>query len=252
MRESICSWPADAAYHKALPGHSRRGYHYFNSKERVFQHQEGGKDCADAGELCRENHIPFCAALWYTIPKGAMRMWEVLDVNLPDGSGLEWLRELRRESAVPVILLTANDMETDIVAGLETGADDYITKPFSLAVLRARVNAQLRRGTPAPSACYEAEGLSLDFERMEFRRDGQIVELSKTEQKLLRVLVENRGRTVPRETLLDRVWTDGAEYVEENALSVTVKRLRDKLEEMPSKPRLLKTVYGIGYTWVAK
>ena len=176
----------------------------------------------------------------------------ILDVNLPDGSGLEWLRELRRESAVPVILLTANDMETDIVAGLETGADDYITKPFSLAVLRARVNAQLRRGTPAPSACYEAEGLSLDFERMEFRRDGQIVELSKTEQKLLRVLVENRGRTVPRETLLDRVWTDGAEYVEENALSVTVKRLRDKLEETPSKPRLLKTVYGIGYTWVAK
>ena len=78
------------------------------------------------------------------------------------------------------------------------------------------------------------------------------MELSKTEQKLLRVLVENRGRTVPRETLLDRVWTDGAEYVEENALSVTVKRLRDKLEEMPSKPRLLKTVYGIGYTWVAK
>ena len=92
----------------------------------------------------------------------------------------------------------------------------------------------------------------VDFERMEFRRDGQIVELSKTEQKLLRVLVENRGRTVPRETLLDRVWTDGAEYVEENALSVTVKRLRNKLEEMPSKPRLLKTVYGIGYTWVVE
>ena len=177
----------------------------------------------------------------------------ILDINLPDGSGLELLRALRRNgSPTPVILLTANDLELDEVTGLEAGADDYITKPFSLAVLRARVNAQLRRGTPAPSACYEAEGLSLDFERMEFRRDGQIVELSKTEQKLLRVLVENRGRTVPRETLLDRVWTDGAEYVEENALSVTVKRLRDKLEEMPSKPRLLKTVYGIGYTWVAK
>ena len=174
----------------------------------------------------------------------------ILDVNLPDGSGLSLLEEVK--GRVPVILLTANDLETDIVAGLELGAEDYITKPFSLAVLRARVNAQLRRGTPAPSACYEAEGLSLDFERMEFRRDGQIVELSKTEQKLLRVLVENRGRTVPRETLLDRVWTDGAEYVEENALSVTVKRLRDKLEEVPSKPRYLKTVYGIGYTWAVK
>ena len=176
----------------------------------------------------------------------------ILDVNLPDGSGLDLLREVRESRAVPVILLTANDLETDIVAGLELGADDYITKPFSLAVLRARVNAQLRRGTPAPAARYEAEGLSLDFDRMEFRKNGQLVELSKTEQRLLRVLVENRGRTVPRETLLDRVWPDGAEFVEENALSVTVKRLRDKLEETPSKPRFLKTVYGVGYTWVVK
>ena len=176
----------------------------------------------------------------------------VLDVNLPDGSGLDLLREVRQTRAVPVIMLTANDLETDIVAGLELGADDYITKPFSLAVLRARVKAQLRRGTPVPAARYEAEGLSLDFDRMEFRRNGQLVELSKTEQRLLRLLVENRGRTVPRETLLDRVWTDGAEFVEENALSVTVKRLRDKLEETPSKPRFLKTVYGVGYTWVVK
>ena len=177
----------------------------------------------------------------------------VLDLSLPDGDGFSICRAAReKQRDMPVIFLTARDDEGSVVMGLDMGADDYITKPFSLAVLRARVNAQLRRGTPAPSACYEAEGLSLDFERMEFRRDGQIVELSKTEQKLLRVLVENRGRTVPRETLLDRVWTDGAEYVEENALSVTVKRLRDKLEETPSKPRLLKTVYGIGYTWVAK
>ena len=188
---------------------------------------------------------------WAALGEGEYAL-VLLDLNLPDGNGLDFLTALRRTSGVPVLILTANDLESDQVAGLELGADDYVTKPFSLAVLRARVNAQLRRGTPAPSACYEAEGLSLDFERMEFRRDGQIVELSKTEQKLLRVLVENRGRTVPRETLLDRVWTDGAEYVEENALSVTVKRLRDKLEEMPSKPRLLKTVYGIGYTWVAK
>ena len=173
----------------------------------------------------------------------------ILDINLPDGNGLDFLRTLRREHAVPVILLTANDLETDIVAGLELGADDYITKPFSLAVLRARVNAQLRRGTPAPAARYEAEGLSLDFDRMEFRRDGQPVELSKTEQKLLRLLVENRGRTLTRAQLVDRIWTDGAEYVDENALSVTVKRLRDKLEAAPSKPRFIKTVYGLGYTW---
>mgnify|MGYP001053759553 FL=1 len=174
----------------------------------------------------------------------------ILDVNLPDGSGLDLLRDVRRRhSRVPVILLTANDLETDIVVGLESGADDYITKPFSLAVLRARVNAQLRRGTPVRTASVELEGFSFNFEWMEFRKNGQLIELSKTEQRLLRVLTENRGRVLSRETLLERVWPDGGEYVEENALSVTVKRLRDKLEDTPSKPRFLRTVYGIGYTW---
>ena len=176
----------------------------------------------------------------------------ILDINLPDGSGLGLLKEVRKTGAIPVILLTANDMEMDIVTGLESGADDYITKPFSLAVLRARVNAQLRRSVPAKTACAEMEGFRFDFERMEFRKDGRPVELSKTEQKLLRILVENRGQTLPRATLVDRIWTDGAEYVDENALSVTVKRLRDKLEDTPSSPRYLKTVYGIGYTWAVK
>jgi len=176
----------------------------------------------------------------------------ILDVNLPDGSGLEFLKQVRRESAVPVIVLTAKDLEMDIVTGLESGADDYITKPFSLAVLRARVNAQLRRGAPAQPECVELDGFRFDFQRLAFWRDGQAVVLSKTEQKLLRLLVENRGRTLSRATLVDRVWTDGAEYVDENALSVTVKRLRDKLEDNPSRPRYLKTVYGIGYTWAVK
>lgn len=169
----------------------------------------------------------------------------LLDVNLPDGSGLELLRQVRGQ--VPVILLTANDLETDIVTGLESGAEDYITKPFSLAVLRARVNAQLRRGKR--DARVEVGPFVFDFDRMEFRKDGKALELSKTEQKLLRLLVENRGQTLARETLVDRIWTDGAEYVDENALSVTVKRLRGKLEENPSAPQYLKTVYGIGYTW---
>ena len=176
----------------------------------------------------------------------------ILDINLPDGSGLDLLNEVRKISTVPIILLTANDMEMDIVTGLESGADDYITKPFSLAVLRARVNAQLRRSISVKPSCTEIDGFQFDFDRMEFRKDGQLVELSKTEQKLLRVLVENRGQTLPRATLVDRIWTDGAEYVDENALSVTVKRLRDKLEDTPSSPKYLKTVYGIGYTWAVK
>lgn len=174
----------------------------------------------------------------------------ILDVNLPDGSGLDFLRLVRQSSAVPVIMLTANDLEMDIVTGLESGADDYITKPFSLAVLRARVHAQLRRATPP--GCIEVEEFTFDFQRMDFRKQGQPVELSKTEQKLLRILVENRGQTLPRATLVDRIWTDSAEYVDENALTVTVKRLRGKLEDDPASPKYLKTLYGIGYTWAVK
>lgn len=175
----------------------------------------------------------------------------LLDINLPDGSGLDFLLGLRQSSRMPVILITANDMETDIVVGLESGADDYITKPFSLAVLRARVHTQLRKIAVRETRIVIG-AFVFDFERMEYRKDGVELILSKTEQKLLRLLVENRGRVLSRADLVDRIWTDGAEYVDENALSVTVKRLRDKLEECPSKPQYLKTVYGIGYTWEGK
>lgn len=174
----------------------------------------------------------------------------ILDENLPDGSGLQVLSALRAQGAAPVIILTANDLETDVVTGLELGADDYITKPFSLAVLRARVNACLRRGTGAAGPLTIGD-FCFDFAAMRITRQGQPVELSKTEQKLLRLLVENRGQTLPRELLLDRVWGNAA-FVEENALSVTVKRLRDKLEPNPAKPRYIKTVYGLGYTWAVQ
>lgn len=173
----------------------------------------------------------------------------ILDINLPDGSGLVYLQELRKSRDTQVILLTANDLETDIVTGLELGADDYITKPFSLAVLRARVNARLRSKSVVSPECYQSSRYFFDFAKMEFRVGERYIELSKTEQKLLRVLIENRGITLERGTLIDRIWTDGADYVDENALSVTIKRLRDKLEEVPTRPQNIKTVYGIGYKW---
>ena len=174
----------------------------------------------------------------------------ILDINLPDGSGLDYLRDLRtNHCSVPVILLTANDMETDVVVGLESGADDYITKPFSLAILRARVNTQLRRDKKWVPSVYQSDRFLFDFDHMVFQKSGLRIELSKTEQKLLRILLDNRGMTVSRAVLVDRIWSDGAEYVDENALSVTMKRLRDKLEDDPSKPTYLKTVYGLGYTW---
>ncbi len=173
----------------------------------------------------------------------------ILDINLPDGSGLDLLKFVKEKHGVPVILLTANDLETDVVNGLEMGADDYITKPFSLAILRARVKNQLRRNAGKKSGLYETDCFLFDFEAMKFSKNGACLELSKTEQRLLRILVENRGNTMSRSLLIDKVWTDGAEYVDENALSVTVKRLRNKLEDEPSKPQYIKTVYGIGYTW---
>ena len=177
----------------------------------------------------------------------------ILDINLPDGSGLELLRQLRAAgNGTPVILLTANDLELDEVTGLEAGADDYITKPFSLAVLRARVAAQLRRRAQPAAGAVTMGPFVFDFDRMVFYRAGAAIELSKAEQRLLRVLVENQGHTVPRVLLMEKLWPDGTEYVEENALSVTVRRLRGKLEADPANPQYLKTVYGLGYTWVVQ
>lgn len=204
----------------------------------------------------KSNDLDFHQAFSVSDAKKAMDAYEMqlilLDVNLPDGSGLDFLKELRGSSRKPVILLTANDTETDIVTGLELGADDYITKPFSLAVLRARVNTQLRRMQSIDSELISIDDYLFDFGKMIFTKGGIPIELSKTEQKLLRILALNRGRTIPRGELVDRIWSDGADYVDENALSVTVKRLRDKLEDTPSSPRYIKTVYGIGYTWSAK
>ena len=176
----------------------------------------------------------------------------ILDINLPDGNGFELLADIRRTLDTPVIVLTVNDMETDIVTGFELGADDYITKPFSLMVLRARVGARLRKAKKQLPKTISIDKFSFSFDEMVFLKNGRPIELSKTEQKLLRILVENRGKTVSRSELVDRIWTDGAEYVDENALSVTIKRLRDKLEDSPSNPQYIKTVYGIGYTWAVK
>ena len=169
----------------------------------------------------------------------------LLDILMPGLDGYAVCRAVREKSGVPVIFLTALCGEEEALRGYELGADDYVTKPFSLAVLRARVNRLLRRGS-APAAALELGPFSFDFERLRFMRNGTEVELSKTEQRLLRLLVEHRGQTLTREQLLDRVW-DGGEFVDANALSVAVKRLRDKLTDAP-----IKTVYGLGYTWEEK
>lgn len=167
----------------------------------------------------------------------------ILDINLPDGNGFVFLKNFRVYSDTPVVILTANDLETDEVMGLELGADDYITKPFSLMVLRARIEKALKKQIPYTE--YQDKKYNFNFDKMEFFLNITPVELSKTEQKLLKILISNRNKVVTRELLIDRIWSDGSEFVDENALSVTVNRLRKKLDA----GKIIQTVYGIGYIW---
>lgn len=175
----------------------------------------------------------------------------LLDINLPDGNGIDFVKEIRLHIHTPIILITVNNDELDIVTGLEAGANDYITKPFGLMELRARASVQLRpKGTTEEH--FSTDIFDFNFASMEFFKDGQPVELSKTEQKLLKVLCSNRGATVKRSHLIDTVWQGDEEFVDEHTLTVAIKRLRNKLETDPKNPAYIKTVYGIGYTWALK
>ncbi|WP_310830190.1 response regulator transcription factor [Paenibacillus pedocola] len=176
----------------------------------------------------------------------------LLDINLPDGSGLDFCETIRRTSQVPVIFLTANDMEPDIVTGFALGGDDYITKPFSLMILRARVMAVLKRTAPHPEDKITIGPLSLDFGKLEFYKHKEQLTLSKTEIKLLNLLVSNPSIILNREQLIDKIWSQDAEFVDENALTVAVKRLRAKIEDEPAAPKYIKTVYGLGYMWAER
>lgn len=182
------------------------------------------------------------------IPKQKIDLM-IFDINLPDGNGLEFCREIKRKVSIPIALLTAKDMELDIVKGLESGADDYITKPFSLMVLRARIRALLRRSPTRNEPEYKDSIFLFRFETMEFYKNGISIELSKTEQRILYLLTSNPNIIITRERLLEWVWPEGTEYVEDNALSVAIRRLRDKLEDDSYNPQYIKTVYGKGYMW---
>jgi DNA-binding response OmpR family regulator len=174
----------------------------------------------------------------------------ILDINLPDGNGFDFCKDVRMSSNVPIIFLTVNDMETDIVTGFELGCDDYITKPFSLMVLRARIMAVLRRTFSDIETRMIFDNMIFDFDKMEFLKNGQAIQLSKTEQKLLKKLIINKGNILSREQLMESLYTNESEFVDENALTVTIKRLRGKIEDNPSSPIYIKTVYGLGYIWI--
>jgi DNA-binding response OmpR family regulator len=175
----------------------------------------------------------------------------VLDVMLPRLDGVEVCRRLRTRSQVPIIMLTAKGDETDMVAGLETGADDYITKPFSVREFRSRVKAALRRGNmagrgPAGDAPISAGGLELDFERRATRLGGEPVALTYVEFEILSALASAKGRVFSREMLLEQVWGDST-YRDPRTIDVHIRHLREKLEADPKRPEYLFTVRGVGY-----
>jgi two-component system response regulator RegX3 len=177
----------------------------------------------------------------------------LLDLMLPGLSGTEVCRALRAKSSVPIIMLTAKDTEIDKVVGLELGADDYVTKPYSARELVARMRAVLRRGSeaePLAESALAAGPVRLDVDRHVVAVDGEPVALPLKEFDLLEILLRNAGRVLTRGQLIDRVW--GADYVgDTKTLDVHVKRLRAKLEPDPANPRYLVTVRGLGYKFEA-
>ena len=169
----------------------------------------------------------------------------LLDIMLPQLSGMEVLRRLRRESGLPVIMLTARDSVVDKVSGLDSGADDYITKPFAIEELLARIRAALRKGGSAKGTLLCAGEVVMDVERHAVTVKGQSVELTKKEFDLLRHLLENKGRVLTREALLDSVW--GFDFVgETNSVDVYIRFLRSKIDEAFGI-KLIHTVRGVGY-----
>ncbi|GAA1551385.1 MULTISPECIES: response regulator transcription factor [Brevibacterium] len=178
----------------------------------------------------------------------------LLDLMLPGVSGTEVCRELRAKSNVPIIMLTAKDSEIDKVVGLELGADDYVTKPYSSRELLARVRAVLRRNVESEAfddeSVLEAGGVRIDVERHVVSVRGDELSMPLKEFELLEILIRNSGRVMTRGQLIDRIW--GEDYVgDTKTLDVHVKRLRAKVEENPSEPRLLTTVRGLGYKFEA-
>jgi len=181
----------------------------------------------------------------------------LLDLMLPGMSGTDVCKQLRATSTVPVIMVTARDSEIDKVVGLELGADDYVTKPYSSRELIARIRAVLRRGADAEPAVEEIEEqileggrVRMDVERHTVTVDGDPVPMPLKEFDLLEYLLRNAGRVLTRGQLIDRIW--GADYVgDTKTLDVHVKRLRSKIEEEPSRPKQLVTVRGLGYKFEA-
>ncbi|WP_195266947.1 response regulator transcription factor [Eubacterium sp. 1001713B170207_170306_E7] len=170
----------------------------------------------------------------------------LIDISLPDGNGFTVCTEIKEKEDIPVIFLTASGDEASVVTGLNMGADDYITKPFRPRELIARIGTALRKsGRPAPA--FEVEGLQVDTAAGLVRKDGAEVFLSALEYRLLLMFVNNPKSIITRDRLLDELWDAAGEFVNDNTLTVYIKRLREKIEDDPAKPKIILTVRGTGY-----
>lgn len=177
----------------------------------------------------------------------------ILDVTLPDGTGFEICEKVRKNrSQIPIIFLTASDEEVSIIRGLDCGGDDYITKPFKLGELCSRIRALLRRAglsNHGTGKIMECGDIKIDLLGSRVLLKGKILELTAAEYRLICLLVKNANRIITRDTILDELWDSTGDYVDNNTLSVYVRRLREKVETDPSHPEHLLTVRGFGYQW---
>lgn len=170
----------------------------------------------------------------------------LVDISLPDGNGFAVCTEIKERQDIPVIFLTASDDEASVVTGLNMGADDYVTKPFRPRELAARIKAALRKGGKASSS-FEIGGLLVDTASGIVKKNGSEIFLSALEYRLLLVFVSNPKSIITRDRLLNELWDAAGEFVTDNALTVYIKRLREKIEDNPAAPRIIRTVRGTGY-----
>ena len=188
----------------------------------------------------------------------AERLWQegnydlvILDISLPDGSGFDLCERIRSTSKVPIMFLTAADEETDIIMGLDIGGDDYITKPFKLAVFLSRINAILRRSENFNQAKTElySNGIRVQLLKVEVYKQGIPIELTASEYKLLCLFMENPDIVLSPEQILSKLWDCDANYIDNNTLTVYIRRLRTKIEDNPALPKNIVTVRRMGYKW---
>ena len=172
----------------------------------------------------------------------------LLDVNLPDGEGFSFCKWVKAQREVPVIYLTARDLEEDALEGYESGAEDYVTKPFSMKILLRKIEVILKRMTPVNRLIFEDSYISIDLENARVTVKGKECPVTPTECRLLRQFLLNRGQLLTYDLLLERLWDSGGQFVDKHALAVNVNRLRGKIEDRDH--RYISNVYGMGYQWI--